>query len=144
MHKVSGVHVLEALEDSRLEPMLLVEHVFFMNVLEDLGSDDGMKIGLHEIEDQVEVFVVLGADQVLQRNDVGVPAELPEKNDLAEGALGIGGILECIKDLLDGDGTLSLLVDCLPNDSVGSLAKLLHDFEFAQDMGLYFFCHRVR
>lgn len=45
-----------------------------MNVLEDLGSDDSMKIGLHEIEDQIEVFVVLGADQVLQRNDVGVPA----------------------------------------------------------------------
>ena len=78
---------------------------------------------------------------MLQPDDVGMPIELPQKYYFAEGALGISCILKCIKHFLDGNNIFSVLIDGLPNHSVGSLAQLLEDFEFAEDMRLHFLCH---
>jgi hypothetical protein len=50
--------------------------------------------------------------------------------------LGIGGILECIKNFFEGDNLFGLFVDCFPNDTIGSFAKFLQDLEFSQDVGL--------
>ena len=38
---------------------------------------------------------------------------------------------------------LELSVDGLPDDSVGALAELLDDLELLEDVGLYFFSHRI-
>lgn len=62
-----------------------------------------MEICLHELEDEVEILVIFCADDLVQLDDVGV-VELLQEDDLAEGALGIGGMLEGIEDLLEGKG----------------------------------------
>ena len=73
-----------------------------MDILQDLGPDDRMKVGLHEVENQVQIFMILCPDQMLQSDDVGVAIQLPQKDDFTECALGIGGILECIEHFFDG------------------------------------------
>ena len=62
-----------------------------------------MEIGLHELEDEVEILVVLCTDDLVQLDDIGM-VELLEEDDLAEGALRIGGVLKGIEDLLEGQG----------------------------------------
>ena len=54
---------------------------------------------LHELEEEVDVLVVVGADGLVQLDDVGV-VELFQDLDFAEGALGVGGVLEGVEDLL--------------------------------------------
>lgn len=41
-----------------------------MDVLHDVGADDCVKIGLHKVENQIDVFIVLGAKDAQQRYDV--------------------------------------------------------------------------
>ena len=52
------MHVLEALEN-------LVNDVLFVNIFKDVGSDNSMEVGIHEIEDQVNVAIVFSSDDVL-------------------------------------------------------------------------------
>lgn len=62
-----------------------------------------MEICLHELEDEVEILVIFSADDLVELDDVGV-VEFLEEDDLAEGALGVGGMLESIEDLLESKG----------------------------------------
>lgn len=62
-----------------------------------------MEICLHELEDEVEILVIFCADDLVELDDVGV-VEFLEEDDLAEGALGVGGMLESIEDLLESKG----------------------------------------
>ena len=52
------MHVLESLQNPKINRELLVDNIFFVNLLQDIGSDDRMEVGLHEIEDKVQVSVV--------------------------------------------------------------------------------------
>lgn len=56
-----------------MREVLLVEYVFFMNVFHDVGPDDSMEISLHEVEYQVDIFVVLSFEYVEEGDDVRVP-----------------------------------------------------------------------
>ena len=56
--------------------LLLIENVFFMNILKDFGSNDGMQISLHEIKNKIDVFVILCSDEILQTNNVRVAIQL--------------------------------------------------------------------
>lgn len=47
-----------------------------MHVLQNFGTDNSMQVGLHKIEHQINVFIILGSDQVLQTNNVRVPVQL--------------------------------------------------------------------
>mmetsp|Transcript_603 Transcript_603/g.2296 ORF Transcript_603/g.2296 Transcript_603/m.2296 type:complete len:371 (+) Transcript_603:176-1288(+) len=89
----TAVHVLQGLEK-------LVDDVLFVNILEDVGADDSVQVGLHVVADQVDILVVVGLQHVGQSHDVLVAIELLQEHDLAEGALRIGGILEGIEALL--------------------------------------------
>lgn len=62
-----------------------------------------MEICLHELEDKVEILVIFCADDLVELDDVGV-IEFLEEDDLAEGALSVGGMLESIEDLLESKG----------------------------------------
>lgn len=62
-----------------------------------------MEICLHELEDEVEILVIFCADDLVELDDVGV-VEFLEEDDLAEGALGVGGMLESIEDLFESKG----------------------------------------
>ena len=44
MQQVGGVHVLEALQ-------ALINDVLLVDVLENVGADDCVQIGVHEVED---------------------------------------------------------------------------------------------
>lgn len=52
-----------------------------MNVFENgLAFDDVVKVRLHVLEDEVNVTVVVGLDDVMELNDIRVLAELLEEN----------------------------------------------------------------
>ena len=53
-----------------------------------------MQVGLHEIEDEVDVAVILGLENVAQAHNVGVAGELLEVLDFAVRALGVRGVTE--------------------------------------------------
>ena len=59
-----------------------------------------MQVGVHELEDEVEVPVVLRPVHVQQFDDVGVVGELLQEDDLAEGPLRVGLVAERVEDLL--------------------------------------------
>ena len=56
-----------------------------------------MEVGLDELEDEVEVAVVAGAEGAEEFYDVRV-LELGEEGEFAVGALGVGGVLEGVED----------------------------------------------
>jgi hypothetical protein len=109
------VHVLEALE-------YLVYDILLVDVFENVGTDYGVQVGVHEVEHQVDVAVVFRPDHVLEADDVLVSRQLLEEDDLSEGTLGVGGVLECIEVLLESDDFLGSFVNGLPDDTVGTLA----------------------
>ena len=100
-----------------------------------------MKISLHEIEYEINVFIILCTDKVLQSDNVGVSVQFSKKNNLSKGSLGIGCILKGIKNLFDGNNIFCLFIDGLPDNSIGSLSQLLKYLKFVEDMWLNFFRH---
>ncbi len=102
----------------------------------DLRPYHSMQIGLHIVEHQVYVFVVLGLDDIQEPDDVLVPVKLLQEHNLPECALRVRRVVEGVEDLLKGDHLLVLLVDGLPNDPVGALAQLLDDLELPKNMWL--------
>jgi hypothetical protein len=64
---------------------LLVEHVLLVYGLHDVGADDCVEVGLHEVEDEVDVLVVLGAEDAEEGDDVGVAVEFLQEDDLDGG-----------------------------------------------------------
>ena len=49
-----------------------------------------MEISLHVLEDEVEIFIVLGLNYFHQLNNIFMPLHLLQKYYLPEGSLGIG------------------------------------------------------
>ena len=41
-----------------------------MNVLKNISSNNGMKISVHKVENQVNIPVVLSSNNILQPNDI--------------------------------------------------------------------------
>jgi hypothetical protein len=64
---------------------VLVEHVLLVDGLHDVGPDDCVQVGLHEVEHQVDVLVVLGLEDVEEGDDVGVAVEFLQEDDLSRG-----------------------------------------------------------
>jgi hypothetical protein len=57
VEELRRVHVLEGAED-------LVHDVLLVDLLQNVGADDGVQVGLHVLEHQVDVAVVLGLEDV--------------------------------------------------------------------------------
>ena len=58
MQQLGRMHVFEAFQD-------LVDDILLVDFLENVvGSDHCVEVGLHVFEDQVDVFVVFGTNQV--------------------------------------------------------------------------------
>ena len=109
------MHVLQTFQD-------LVDDVLLVDIFEDVGTDDSVKISVHEVEDEVNVTIVFSADYVLKANNVLVTSQLLQEDDLAERALRVSGVLESVEVLFKGDNLFSALVDGLPHDTVRSLS----------------------
>ena len=93
-----------------------------MDVLEDVGSDNGVKICIHKIEDKIDITVVFGSNDILQSNDIFMTAEFLQEYNLAERSLRIGSILESIKVFLNGNNFFGPLIDGFPDYTVCSLS----------------------
>lgn len=73
----------------------------------------------HVLKEEVDVLVVIGLHDVKKSNNVLVVSELLQEDDLAEGALGVRGVLKGAEDLLQGEDLVCLLVLNLPDNAVG-------------------------
>ena len=108
------MHVLQAFQ-------VLVDDVLLVDVFEDIGSDNSMQVSIHEVEDEVDIAIVLRANHILKPNNVLVTRQLLQKDDFTERALRICCILESVEILLQSDNLLGTLVNCLPDNTIGSL-----------------------
>ena len=113
------MHVFEALQH-------LIDDVLLVDVFKDVGADDCMQVGVHEVEDKVNVAVVLGTHYVLNPDDVLVVRQLLQKDDLSECTLRIGRILKSVKVLLEGHDIFGLLVNRFPDNTIRSLTYDRH------------------
>lgn len=46
-----------------------------MHALHDVGANDRMQIGFHEVEDQIDILIVLCLEDIEKRDDIGMPVE---------------------------------------------------------------------
>lgn len=99
----------------------LVRYEPEMHILQDSFTDQRMQICLHILEGYIQIFIILGADDSFQSDDIGV-FQLGEDADLSISPLRIGGVLEGIEDLLESQLLLRSAVDHLPDVAVGTTA----------------------
>ena len=119
----------------------LINDELLVLVLEDALPNETMKIDLHELEDEVDVFVVFGFDDVQQLDNVLV-LELLEEHDLPVCTLGVCGVLEGVKYLLERNDSLGFPINGLPDVPVGPGAQLPDEFVSFEDVRLYLLGHR--
>ena len=93
-----------------------------MDIFNDVGPDHRVQISVHKVEYQVDVSIVFSSHHILKANDVLVPSQLLQEDDLTEGSLGVCCILECIEVLLESHDILSTLINSFPHNTVSSLA----------------------
>jgi hypothetical protein len=103
-----------------------------MHIFHDVGPDDCMQVGLHEIKHQIDIFIIFCLEDVEQRYDIWVAVELLQEYHLgyyclylAVCSLRISRILKGIEYLLQCHDLLCLLIHRLPNHTVGPFAQLL-------------------
>lgn len=106
----------------------LVDDESNMNIFEDSLRNHIMKIGLHELEEQVHVFVIISANGLKKPNYIWVIC-LAQDFDLTKSPLGISRMLEGVKYFLEGKYSFSWFFLYLPNMPVGSRADLFHNIE---------------
>jgi hypothetical protein len=108
--------------------------VFF---LQDIFSYQRVQVNVHELKDEVDVAFVLGFDDFLQGDNVGV-LDLIEKHNFAVRALGISRVLERVKVLFQCVDSLMLFVNDFPDNAISAAADFLHNLVPLQDVGFDF------
>ena len=121
--------------------VLLIENIFFMNILQYFSSNNSMKISLHEIKNQINIFIILCSDQMLQTNYIWMTIKLTKENNLAESSLSVSSILKGIKDFFDCYYIFVLFIYCLPNNSISAFPKFLKYLKFMKNVWLNFLRH---
>lgn len=115
--ELGGVQILHA-------PEYLVHDEAVMDILEYLLADGVVQICLHVLEDQVQVLVVVGTQDIVQLYYILV-AQLMQVANLPVRALGVDRVLEGIEDLLQRKGRVTLTITHLPHVAVCSRTHLL-------------------
>ena len=129
MDDVRGVHVVRADQDLEHE----VLHMVVGQVLS--GVDDSVHVSLHQISDDIDVFVASlgGWPGYFEKVDDVLVVEEFQKLDLSDDTLGVDQVFESLGDLLDGDLDLAFVVIGAANDTVGTVSDLLDIFKFLFD-----------
>lgn len=123
MENIGGVDVLQAAEE------LVEEELVVLGREVIVGLDDLVEVGLHELEDDVNVAELAARwreHDMLDLDDVRVAQEA-EQLDLAEDAGGVRDVLEDVVDLLDGDVLAGEGVEGGGDHAVAALADHLGD-----------------
>ena len=115
MQQLRRMHVLDALEE-------LVNYVLLVDFFQNISTNDCVQVGVHEIEYQIYILVVLCSDYVLETNNIFMSSKFLQKNDFPKRPLRIGCILKGIKVFLERNNFFSSLVDSFPDDAVCALA----------------------
>ena len=116
----------------------LVDNILFMDVFQDIGTNDSMQVCVHEIEHQINVTIIFSPDNILQSDNVFMTSQFLQENDLTECPLSVSRILKGIEVLLERDYLLGPFVNSFPDDSISTFAKPFSNFVPICDMLIYF------
>ena len=133
MNESTGVKVEHGFAD-------LVEDPLFVFFLQNSLSDQSKQIDVHVLEYQVNIDVIIGANDLLQLDNVRM-FQFHEKHDLSVGSLSICRVIKGVKIFFKSFNFLVLVVDYFPYMTVGATADFFEDFELAEDVGLEVFSH---
>ena len=73
-----------------------MHNVTIVKIFENFLANSIVEICLHELENEVQIFVVLRSNDSVEFDDVLV-IDLVEEDDFAVGALGVSGVLKGIE-----------------------------------------------
>lgn len=118
----------------------LVDDVLLVFVLENIFSDDMMKVDVHKLEHQVDILFVISLDDVDEFDDV-LMVEFLEEHYLPVGTLCICGVLERIEDFFQSVYLVCTSIEHLPNMSVCSASNLPLNLVPTEHMRLDVFSH---
>jgi hypothetical protein len=99
-----------------------------------------MQVCLHELEHKVKILVVLSSYYLMEFDNVRM-VELLKEDNFSKGSLSICGVLKRIKNFLESESIVCLLVCDFPDMSVCSAAHLLENSIFLENMFFHLFCH---
>jgi len=133
MDDLSRMEILHSLEN-------LIHYVPIMQILQNFLTNSVVEISLHKFEYQIEIFVILGTDDIMQLDDVGV-RQFMQIHDLAIGPLSVDRMLERIKYFFKSQGLVRLSVCHLPNVAVCSGAHFFCEGVTSQHVMFDFFRH---
>lgn len=111
MNHLCRVHELEAFHE-------LVENVPVVSIFEYFLSDSVVQIGFHELKHKIKILVILGFDDIVQLDDIGM-VELMEEDNFPVGSLGVCGVLKGIKDFFECCELIGFFVSNFPYMSIG-------------------------
>jgi hypothetical protein len=129
---VPGVQVFESLGH-------LIDNEADMDIFEDIFRNDIVQVRLHKLKYQIDVFVVVSLESVVEFDDVGV-ISLLQYFDLTVGALCICGMLKGVEYLFESVNLFGHLLLYLPDMSVGTRAHLFYYVEPSKDVALEIGC----
>lgn len=135
MDKISAVKVFDCFGD-------LVDYVLFVFILKNVLADHTVQVDLHIFEHQIDIFVVICFDDVVQLDYVLV-VKLLEEHYLSVGTLGVSRVLESIENLFQGQDLPRLFVLYLPDMSIGPTSDLFQQIVAFQYVMLYFLFHVI-
>jgi len=101
----------------------LIDDELLVDLLQNVHTNYGVQVGLHELEHHVNVLVILGPEDIQHLNDI-VVVKLLQEHYLSKCPLGVSRVLEGIENLLEGDNLLGFLVDGFSDYAVSSFAYL--------------------
>lgn len=115
----------------------LVDHVAFMLLSKHIFAYESVQINVHKFEEYVNISLIRRTNDLLELYYMWMLKFL-KKHDLSVCSLSICGILKSIKVFFKSIEFSTSPLLYLPNDTVGSTAYFLDDFETFADVGLNF------
>ena len=76
-----------------------------------------MQIAFHVIGHDINILVVVCAEDVLELDNVLVSTQLLQEHDFAKGSLRVGSVLERIVTFFQGHDTPCFLIDRFPHNA---------------------------
>jgi hypothetical protein len=94
VEQIGRVHIFQTFE-------ALINDVLLVDILENICSDNGVQICIHEIKNKVNISIILRPDYVLKSNDVFMTVQLLQEDDFSKCPLSIGCVLKGIEVFLE-------------------------------------------
>ena len=126
MNNRASVEILESLGE-------LIDDEPDVDLLEDAFGDDIMKICLHELKDQIHIFIIVCLDGFVELDNVGVVG-LPQNLDFPISPLGVSGVLKGVEYFFEGIDLFGGTIFDFPDVTVSPRSHLLQNVVTPQNM----------